>query len=97
MTDRKDFVLDENFDIVFENGEIKTTQSDLQHCRLILATYRGDWSQFKNLGAGLIQILQGTLDGRFRREAQLQLQSDGYKMKSISFDNNSGKLNLTLE
>ena len=42
----KDIKLDDDFDLVIENGDFKVSSSDMQHIQLICITDLGHWKQF---------------------------------------------------
>jgi hypothetical protein len=84
MTPRQDFLIDEDWDLVIENDTIKIGKSDDQHVRLLLDTYRKNWTQFPNFGLGLGRFLNGNLGGEFRREFKLQMASDSYDAKILT-------------
>jgi hypothetical protein len=72
-----DILLDENYEILFENGDFKVGDSEGQHIKLLLDTFKGDWTQNPTTGIGLIRWKNGRMDARFERECQLQFTADG--------------------
>jgi hypothetical protein len=91
---RNDFILDIHNDLLFTNNDVTIGESDNQHARLLIATKKGDWTQFPNAGVNIVQYLKGVFDGAARRNMRLQLQGDGYKVDTLEFDVNSGLLDL---
>jgi lipoprotein-releasing system permease protein len=59
----KDITLDDNFDLIIENGDFKVSDSDMQHIQLICITNLGHWKQFPLVGVGIEQSL-GLLSDR---------------------------------
>ena len=49
----KDIKLDDDFDLVIENGDFKVSSSDMQHLQLICITDLGHWKQFPLMGSGI--------------------------------------------
>lgn len=90
---RQDFLIGEDWDLVIENNTLKTGQSDDQHVKLLLETYRGNWTQYPLVGLGLVRFINGNLGGEFRREFKLQLEADQYEAVNMTVDT-SGKINV---
>ncbi len=77
-------VLLEGDDLVIEDGDFKLGQSDLQHVYHILLNPPGAFKQFPLAGVGKPRFINGPLDGQLRREVQLQLEADGYRLKLVA-------------
>jgi hypothetical protein len=93
---RQDFLIDEDGDLVIENDTLKVGQSDDQHVKLLLETYRGNWTQYPNVGLGLGRFLNGQLGGAFRREFKLQLAADAYEAVTLAV-NEGGQIYVKYE
>jgi hypothetical protein len=80
----KDIILDENLDLVIENGDFKISNSDMQHIELICITDVGHWKQSPLLGVGIQKYIasSGQQDA-LKRAINIQLASDGYKVNQI--------------
>jgi hypothetical protein len=80
----KDITLDDNFDLIIENGDFKISDSDMQHIQLICITDLGHWKQFPLLGVGINRYIasSGQTDA-LKRAINIQLASDGYKVNDI--------------
>jgi len=80
----KDITLDDNFDLIIENGDFKVSDSDMQHIQLICITNLGHWKQFPLLGVGIEQYIasSGQTDA-LKRAINVQLAADGYKVNDI--------------
>lgn len=80
----KDITLDDNFDLLIENGYFKILDSDMQHIQLICITDLGHWKQFPLLGVGIEKYIasSGQTDS-LKRAINIQLSSDGYKVNQI--------------
>lgn len=80
-----DFLLDDNGDELILNGDLVLGGSDDQHITDILASYPGEWKQSPLCGVNIRRAINGSMDGRIRRDVRLQLEADGYKVKNITF------------
>jgi hypothetical protein len=80
----KDITLDDNLDLIIENGDFKVSDSDMQHIELICLTDVGHWKQFPLLGVGIMKYIasSGQQDA-LKRAINIQLASDGYKVNQI--------------
>lgn len=87
MTDWNDILIDVNGDgdLMVRNGDFVIGNSDTQNVKLILEADKAQIRQFPLLGAGIRRQVSGSVDGRVRREIQLQLESDGYKSNQITY------------
>ncbi len=91
----KDFLSDDDGDLIIENGDFKIGESDYQHIRDILQAAPGHYKQFPLVGANIMSMVNGSIDGDFRKELRKQLQADGYNVKSIKMVN--GDLEIDAE
>lgn len=80
----KDITLDNDFDLIIENGDFKLSESDMQHIQLICITNLGHWKQFPLTGVGIEQYIasSGQVDA-LKRSINIQLAADGYKVNDI--------------
>jgi hypothetical protein len=89
---RTDFLLDNDLDLLIENGDFSTGKSDAQHGRLLLSAWKGDFSQYPQTGVGMVQYLKGVFDVNARYNIRLQFEGDGYKVKKMDFEPQTGNL-----
>ena len=92
MTDRTDILLNEDNDLVIAGGDLAVGLSDEQHIQHILQAAPGHYKQWPLLGANAVAFVGGRSD-ELKREARLQLLSDGYQVKRLAMNNNE----LTVE
>lgn len=78
----KDILLEDD-DLMIRDGDFVVDESDLQNIYLTIRLHKGNIKQFPTHGFGDERLLNGTVDGKTRREIQLQLQSDGYRLKKL--------------
>lgn len=71
-------------DLDMANGDFNIGESDLQNGLLIIRFHKGNLKSSPLTGVGEKRLLNGTVDGAFRREIQLQLEADGYRLKTLN-------------
>lgn len=92
---RQDIILKDD-DLDIKNGDFVIGESDLQHVHHIVRMPKSSWKQYPLTGVGEARFLNGPLDGALRRDVQLQLQSDGYRLKKLAFLNAGGQQELDI-
>ena len=80
----KDIILDDDFDLIIENGDFKVSESDMQHIQLICITDLGHWKNAPLLGVGIEKYISssGQTDA-LKRSINIQLSADGYRVNEI--------------
>lgn len=93
----QDILLDENGDLLIENGDFVVGPSDNQHIALIINTWLGDWKQFPLCGLGIDDYLASPSTPEvLKRDLTVQLIKDGYKINDIEISNDTdGTLRIT--
>ncbi len=86
---RNDILLNEDFDLAIEVGDLVVSQSDNQHARLLLTLSKGDLTESPMVGIGILRHLKGVLDANFRREIVLQFSADAYDLSVFNINNNN--------
>lgn len=79
----KDILLKDN-DLWIRNGDFVIDQSKYQDATLILRLHKGNIKQFPLVGVGEERLINGNIDGKMRREIQLQLEADGIQLKELT-------------
>ena len=94
----KDITLNDDFDLLIENGDFKVSDSDMQHIQLICITNLGHWKQFPLVGVGIEQYIasSGQTDA-LKRNINIQLSSDGYKVNQILVSNTSENFTYSVD
>ena len=82
MTD----LLLKNNDLEVVGGDFVTGESDAQHVHHLLVSHKGEYKQYPLTGLGRAKFQNGILDGETRRDAQVQLEADGYRLTGFSVD-----------
>lgn len=80
----KDIKLDETGDLVIKNGDFVIADSDVQHVQDIINSGPGWWKQFPAIGVDIQKYIgsSGKLQ-ELEKNIKLQLESDGYNVKSV--------------
>ncbi len=79
-----DFLLDDDFDLDFKNGDFSFGESAEQHVKLILTYSPGQLKAYLLTGAGIIKSKNGTITRFAKNNIRRQLISDGFKIKKLS-------------
>lgn len=90
-----DLMLDENMDLLIENGDFVIGESTLQHQMTLLLADKNDFKQHPDVGVGIESYLDDESPADMHREVRLQFSRDGMKVKSII--TLEGKLNIDAE
>lgn len=80
----KDIIIDDNFDLIIENGDFKVSESDQQHIQLICITAIGSFKNAPLMGVGIEQYISSSGQSEsLKRAISVQLAADGYKVNEI--------------
>lgn len=82
-------------DLQIEDGDLAVGESNVQEGTLIIRHRPGSFKQSPRIGYGEKILLNGSLDGRTKREIQLQLESDQKKL--THFTEQGGSLAINWE
>jgi hypothetical protein len=84
MATAKDYLLDDDLDLVISNGDFKKGPSDQQASILLMNTNIGSWKFFPFAGMG-IKKYQGSsgTEQIMKRELMVQHEADGLKIKQL--------------
>lgn len=89
----KDILLDDDGDLLIENGDFVIGESDTEHIKSILMANKGDFKEFPELGVGMEELLNDDAITQFLIDAKKNLEYDGLQVNNISFTD-EGKLNV---
>jgi len=94
-----DYILDENGDLWEDEttGDWVEGDCDAQHIEDCLITEPGILAHNILAGVGLTKQINGTIDGRVRRDIQLQLLADNYRVERLNIDNENIDINAVRE
>ncbi len=95
---RKDFLLDENGDIIDEGFEWSEGDSIQQDVEEIVLLEKGELREFPTLGFGIARRIRSKIDvQKFVRELKVELESDGIKNAKIYVDEQLTEFRIELE
>lgn len=89
-----DYLLHNDDDLLFANGDLVVGDSDAQHIRDTINAYPGWWKEFPADGVGVRSYLNSSgQQQQLAREIKIQLQSDGYEVSpNPTIDTSTGKM-----
>lgn len=88
----KDFLIDMTAGNLFENGDIKTGESDRQNQHLLMVCEKGSFKEFPATCVGAATFLEGEDPAAFVREIRTQFTGDGMTVNKILFEGNKLKV-----
>lgn len=84
MAEFKDFLLDDDGDLLIESGDFVIGTSDEDHIQDIIESNLGWWKEFPALGVGIKQYQASAgQEQTIERQIKTQLQGDGYNTSLI--------------
>lgn len=87
-----DIILDEDFDLLFQSGDLVMGESTQQHQELLLLTAKGEIREFPTRGVHLRSWLQDDIGGDLNGAIKREFETDGMTVKSIRVV--QGKVNV---
>ncbi|MEX6627561.1 oxidase [Tenacibaculum pacificus] len=89
----KDLLLDENGDLLIQNGDFVIGNSSKQHQLSILTSAKGEFKEVPEIGVGIEAMIADDAYTDLLIEAKKNLEYDGMKINNIEFTR-EGKLNI---
>ena len=87
MAESRDYILDQDGDLLIEDGDFVVGPSDQQHIEDILVSPQGDWRQHPLLGIGIFNYLKGANDNITRnavkKRIRVHLAYDNYEVDTL--------------
>lgn len=94
----KDILLDDDFDLIIENGDFKIGSSDMQHIQLICITDLGHWKQFPLQGVGIHNYISSSSQvDALKRAINIQLAADGYKVSQVTVNGTNENFTYSID
>lgn len=81
-----DILLDENNDLLIEDGDFVIGESTLQHQQLLLYCNKNDIKEFPTRCVGLSRFLETSDEENLAREIDVDFNKDGMRVDKISVD-----------
>ena len=92
-----DFLLDENGDLLIENGDFVTGPSDNQHIQDIINFNTGFLKQYPQVGVGIQNYVKSQSSAAaLQNSVKQQLQADGYTVNNVAVVYEGGSLKIIL-
>ena len=91
----KDYALDTDYDLFFENGDFKIADSERQATSLLFLTGKGHWKASPNTGIALEQFVNSNENNTAITQIRYGLEQDGAVVKTLKFINE--KLSIEAE
>jgi hypothetical protein len=88
----QDFLDDDGGDIACVNGDFAIGISDDQHVMDLMQASPGHLKKDPLTGIGIINALNGVIDGTMKRIARINLEADGYKLNSLAKEEGTDNL-----
>lgn len=79
----RDFLIDQDNNLLIENGDWFVGDSHHQHIELLLTSLPGQWKENPEAGVGLSLSQNGVIDGFIKRTIAVQLEADGFKLEDL--------------
>lgn len=78
-----DLLLDDNFDILIQNGDLVAGESTRQHQILLLLSEKGEWREFPLRGVGLRSWLLDDQVGDLNAQIKREFEADGQTVSLV--------------
>lgn len=82
-----DILLNDDFDLRFENGDLVIGESTKQHQQLLVLTKKGDWKENPTVGVGVAAYLKDDADTDLLGAIRTEFEKDGMIVNSIEKNN----------
>lgn len=84
----KDFILDEDFDIVLDDGDLMFDHANQQNIESLCLISKGELKYSPLTGVGIRRLINARAGEREAvKEIKLQLRADNWKNESVGFQN----------
>jgi hypothetical protein len=90
-----DILLNDQYELMTENGDFVTGDNLLQQQALLLATGKGHWKENPFIGVDLVDWINNENPEEMKKEIKRQFKADGIKVNSIDYSN--GEFNIDAE
>ena len=88
----KDFLLNDNGDLLIKNNDLQIGFSDLQHQEHLLIAHKGSVKEFPNVGVGVENFLNDSdVDGMLS-EVRAQFEGDGMTVSKLDYNEETGEI-----
>lgn len=84
-----DIVLDGDLDLLFSDGDFVSSDTTLQHQKLIILTNKGDWKNAPEVGVNMRKYFLNENFSGLLVETKKQFVIDGMNVQSVSINENA--------
>lgn len=88
-----DILLDDDFDLLFEDGDLVIGESTRQHQQLLLLSAKGEIREFPTRGVGIYDWTLDDSPGDLNSEIKRQFELDGMTVQQVKARVTSAGLN----
>lgn len=81
----EDYILDTDYDLLFEKGDFKVGNSERQTVALLLGTGKGHWKHSPNTGIAFEQFINSSEKNTAKTQIQYGIQDDRGTIQKIIF------------
>lgn len=79
-----DYLHDESFDLIIENGDFKKGDATLQHQKMLLLSQKGNYKQFPTVGVGIRDFInEDTTADELQKAIQQEFETDGMTIETL--------------
>jgi hypothetical protein len=79
----KDFLLDDNFDLLIVDGDLVVGDSTAQHQKILILADKGEFKDVPMRGVGALKYLEDHSPDNLAREIRQEFSADGMKVNKI--------------
>ncbi len=79
----RDFLLDDNFDLLIVDGDLVVGDSTSQHQKILILADKGEFKDVPMRGVGALKYLEDHSPDNLAREIRLEFSADGMKVNKI--------------
>ncbi len=95
MAKRRDYIEDNNNDLLIVNGDFRVGDSDEQHIKDTIVAFSGWWKENASDGVGIDSFVKSTGQEQVvARLVKIQLENDGYTVNNPIVNINNEKLEI---
>lgn len=83
-----DILLNSDYDLNFENGDLAIGNSKNQSIEMLLLSAQGEWKEHPEAGADVKRAVNGVIDQFLHRNIRVQLEADNFKLDELIISEN---------
>ena len=83
-----DILLNSDYDLNFENGDLAIGNSKNQSIEMILLSAQGEWKEHPEAGADVKRAINGVIGQLLDRNIRVQLEADNFNLDELIINEN---------